>query len=42
VPLARFGRPDDIAGACIFLASRSGSYITGSEIVLDGGMGGCR
>jgi NAD(P)-dependent dehydrogenase (short-subunit alcohol dehydrogenase family) len=42
VPLARFGLPDDVAGACIFLASRSGSYITGSEIFLDGGMGGCR
>jgi NAD(P)-dependent dehydrogenase (short-subunit alcohol dehydrogenase family) len=42
VPLARFGRPDDVAGACIFLASPSGSYITGSEIFLDGGMAGCR
>lgn len=42
VPLARFGRPGDIVGACIFLASPSGSYITGSEIYLDGGMAGCR
>jgi NAD(P)-dependent dehydrogenase (short-subunit alcohol dehydrogenase family) len=42
VPLARLGSPEDIAGACIFLASRAGSYITGSLIFLDGGMGGCR
>lgn len=42
VPLARLGRAEDIAGACVFLASRSGSYITGSEIFLDGGMAGCR
>lgn len=42
VAVARLGRAEDIAGACIFLASRSGSYITGSEIFLDGGMAGCR
>ncbi|HKT73752.1 MAG TPA: SDR family oxidoreductase [Steroidobacteraceae bacterium] len=42
VPLARLGSADDIAGACIFLASRAGSYITGGEIFLDGGMAGCR
>jgi NAD(P)-dependent dehydrogenase (short-subunit alcohol dehydrogenase family) len=42
VPLARLGRPDDIAGACVFLASRSGSYVTGSELFIDGGMAGCR
>jgi NAD(P)-dependent dehydrogenase (short-subunit alcohol dehydrogenase family) len=42
VPLARLGQAEDIAGTCIFLASRSGSYITGSALFLDGGMSGCR
>ena len=42
VPLGRLGEADDVAGACIFLSSRAGRYITGSELVLDGGMSGCR
>jgi NAD(P)-dependent dehydrogenase (short-subunit alcohol dehydrogenase family) len=42
VPLGRLGEADDIAGACIYLSSRAGRYITGAEIVLDGGMSGCR
>jgi NAD(P)-dependent dehydrogenase (short-subunit alcohol dehydrogenase family) len=41
VPLARIGRPDDAAGLTIFLASRAGSYLTGSVIPLDGGITGC-
>jgi NAD(P)-dependent dehydrogenase (short-subunit alcohol dehydrogenase family) len=42
IPLKRLGEPADIAGACIFLASRAGAYMTGAEIVIDGGMSGCR
>jgi NAD(P)-dependent dehydrogenase (short-subunit alcohol dehydrogenase family) len=42
VPLGRVGRPDDVAGLAIFLASRAGSYLTGTVIPLDGGITGCR
>jgi NAD(P)-dependent dehydrogenase (short-subunit alcohol dehydrogenase family) len=41
VPLGRLGRPDDAAGLVQFLASRAGSYLTGTVIPLDGGMTGC-
>jgi NAD(P)-dependent dehydrogenase (short-subunit alcohol dehydrogenase family) len=41
VPLGRIGRPDDVAGLTLFLASRAGSYMTGAVIPLDGGITGC-
>ena len=41
VPLGRIGRPDDAAGITLFLASRAGSYLTGTVIPLDGGITGC-
>jgi NAD(P)-dependent dehydrogenase (short-subunit alcohol dehydrogenase family) len=41
VPLGRIGRPEDAAGLVQFLASRAGSYLTGTVIPLDGGITGC-
>lgn len=37
VPLGRIGRPDDIAGATLYLCGRAGSYVTGAIIPIDGG-----
>jgi NAD(P)-dependent dehydrogenase (short-subunit alcohol dehydrogenase family) len=37
-PLKRIGRPDDMAGTAIFLASRAGAFLTGAVIPVDGGM----
>jgi len=37
-PLKRIGRPDDVAGTAIFLASRAGAYLTGAVIPVDGGI----
>lgn len=38
IPLDKFGTPDDVAAACLFLATDDSSYITGQTIVVDGGM----
>ena len=38
VPLGRIGTPDDIAKAVVFLASVDSSYITGTELFVDGGV----
>jgi NAD(P)-dependent dehydrogenase (short-subunit alcohol dehydrogenase family) len=42
VPLSRVGRPDDMAGVVIYLASRAGSYLTGAVIPVDGGLAALR
>ena len=38
VPMRRLGEPDDIASAAVFLSSDAASWITGSTLVVDGGM----
>ncbi|MCB2097977.1 MAG: SDR family oxidoreductase [Parvularculaceae bacterium] len=37
LPLRRFGEPDDIAGGAVFLSSPAGRWMTGQQIVIDGG-----
>jgi NAD(P)-dependent dehydrogenase (short-subunit alcohol dehydrogenase family) len=38
VPLHRFGEPDEVAKTVLFLASEDASFMTGSEVVVDGGL----
>ncbi|ADP95770.1 short-chain dehydrogenase/reductase SDR [Marinobacter adhaerens HP15] len=40
VPLGRFGKPEDVAGMALFLASDYASFISGASIDIAGGMGG--
>lgn len=37
IPLGRFGQPEDVANAVLFLASDEASYVTGQTLVIDGG-----
>jgi 3-oxoacyl-[acyl-carrier protein] reductase len=37
-PLARWGRPDDVAGAAVFLASDDAAFLTGQTIMVNGGV----
>ena len=36
-PMARFGKPEDLGGAVVFLASDASSFVTGHNLVIDGG-----
>ena len=36
-PLGHMGEPDDIAWGCVYLASDEAKFVTGAEIVIDGG-----
>ena len=38
IPLQRVGKPSDIANATIFLLSNESSFITGTELIVDGGL----
>jgi NAD(P)-dependent dehydrogenase (short-subunit alcohol dehydrogenase family) len=40
IPLGRMGNGDDMGGACIYLSSRAGSWITGVILTVDGGLVG--
>ncbi|KAK9760449.1 hypothetical protein K7432_015505, partial [Basidiobolus ranarum] len=37
IPQGRLGAPDELCGACIWLASKARSFCTGSDIIIDGG-----
>jgi NAD(P)-dependent dehydrogenase (short-subunit alcohol dehydrogenase family) len=35
--MGRFGYPEELAGACVFLASRASAFVTGADLRVDGG-----
>jgi len=37
-PLGRLGRPEDVAYGVLYLASDESSFVTGSELIIDGGL----
>jgi NAD(P)-dependent dehydrogenase (short-subunit alcohol dehydrogenase family) len=37
-PMRRLGRPEDVAGACVFLASDAAGYVNGAQLPVDGGL----
>jgi len=37
IPAGRWGKPDDLAGAVVFLASRASDYVNGHLLAIDGG-----
>jgi len=39
IPVSRLGEPQDIASACVYLASDEASFVTGSTLHVNGGMG---
>lgn len=36
-PMGRFGKPDELVGACVFLASKASAFVTGTDLRVDGG-----
>ena len=41
IPLGRVGRPAEIGGTVVYLASRAGAFTTGTVLAVDGGITGC-
>ena len=38
IPLSRLGKPNDVAGLAVFLASSDSDYVTGTTYLIDGGL----